>query len=804
MLGKLIPSMGGTGRRVQELPAIFFLSLSVFLAVSLFSYHPEDPSINTITSSDTKIHNLTGIVGSYLSDILMQSFGFASFVFVILFFVVGFYYLIAQLIITRKPIKVLGTFLFVVIFSSLLSLVASKFQIRGATLYAGGIVGEFCSQFLVKYCNVLGAYILVLGGLIASFILATGCSLISFFLFLKHPWQILSQFFRKTISLLHFRFQKTQIITPMAIRSTPWLPPEPKNKFFRFKMPSFRMPSLKSWIPAFAGMTNKKTQVIAPIQSVPIPLTPPPPRYLEGKIKDGSFACTQDDKNTLRMAGKNKLPELPPRNLPPKSLPPQRIPPPDFKNFKLPELSFLQDNPDKEIKVQKNLLLKNSELLEQKLKDFGVEGRVSQVRPGPVITLYEFAPASGIKVSKIANLSDDLALSLSALSVRIIAPIPGKNVVGIEIPNETRQMVSLRDLLENQAFGSQKYHIPIPLGKGALGDPYIADLFRMPHLLVAGATGSGKSVFVNSLICSLLYRFKPDQVRFIMIDPKMLELSYYDDIPHLLLPVVIDPRKASLALKWAVREMEKRYDIMAKIGARNVDSFNQRIEMRSMREKLQEHVEVVQPMPYIIIFIDELADLMMVTPKDVEISIARLAQMARAAGIHLIVATQRPSVDVITGLIKANFPARISFQVSSKIDSRTILDTGGAERLLGDGDMLYLAPGTAKVKRIHGAYISDQEIKQIADFLRAQSAPDYNNSILQWHEEEKDPESPEDDELYQEAVTIVRGSRVASISMVQRRLRIGYNRAARMIERMEMDGIVGPQDGAKPREVLVE
>ena len=810
-------SHGGSPRKSHEYLAIFFLALSIFLGVSLASYNPQDPSINTVSSS-AKIFNLTGIVGSYVSDFLLQIFGLSSYIFSILSCAIGIYLLFTHIFVSKKIAKIIGSFLLVITCASFLSLAIGKFSFRGVSLYAGGIVGEYCTVTLKTYFNFFGASILIIAAFIATFSLATGCRVSQMVYFIRHPTLKLKNLIMKIYYFIQVRTRRTQIVTATTVSTASWLPE--KKKFFRFphiSLPKLRLLSMPK-IPkiSFSFLKRKPaglpTFTPKPIRLAPINLPELPTKELSvkeipknipqtvsevmthvPKEKKGMFYLSPFKKKE-RISG---LPELPPKNLPPRK-------PINFKNFELPDISLLNVNPEKDIKVQKPILLKNSQLLEQKLRDFGVEGRVTQVRPGPVITLYEFAPASGIKVSKIANLSDDLALSLSALSVRIIAPIPGKNVVGIEIPNEGRQMVYLRELLENQAYKSPKYHIPIPLGKTALGEPYIADLLRMPHLLIAGATGAGKSVFVNTVICSFLYRFDPNNLRFIMIDPKMLELSYYDDIPNLLLPVVTDPRKAAMALKWAVREMERRYDMMAKVGARNIDAFNQRIQISSLRIQLEEKYPDATTLPYIIIIIDELADLMMVTPKDVEISIARLAQMARAAGIHLILATQRPSVDVITGLIKANFPARISFQVSSKIDSRTILDTSGAERLLGDGDMLYLAPGTAKLKRIHGAYISDEEIKAICDFLRAQSGPDYNETILRWQEEEKDPEMGEEDDLYKEAIAIVRGSRVASISMVQRRLRIGYNRAARMIERMEADGIVGPADGAKPREVLVE
>jgi S-DNA-T family DNA segregation ATPase FtsK/SpoIIIE len=406
--------------------------------------------------------------------------------------------------------------------------------------------------------------------------------------------------------------------------------------------------------------------------------------------------------------------------------------------------------------------------------------------------MYEFEPAPGIKVSRISNLADDLAMALSAVSIRIIAPIPGKAVVGIEIPNKSRQTVYLRDIIESEIFKSSHSHLTLVLGTTIAGEPYVADLARMPHLLVAGATGSGKSVSLNSMICSILFKATPANVRFLMIDLKMLELSFYEGIPHLLLPVVTNPKNAKAALRWMTDEMERRYSMMAEKGVRNIEKYNQKMQKQEGGETL----------PYIIVVIDELADLMMVSPKEVEEYIARLAQMARASGIHLILATQRPSVDVLTGIIKANFPARISCKVFSKVDSRTILDTNGAESLLGNGDMLFLSPGIGRLQRLHGPYVSEGEIKRVVEFLKQQGAPSYHNEILEEKDEEENGEEEMDDDKYREAVEFVMSRSEASISMVQRRFRIGYNRAARIIERMEKEGIVGPSDGVKPREVF--
>ncbi|GMV42325.1 MAG: DNA translocase FtsK [Myxococcales bacterium] len=508
------------------------------------------------------------------------------------------------------------------------------------------------------------------------------------------------------------------------------------------------------------------------------------------------------------------------------------------KDYQLPPLSFLDYEPPKGEGISREVLKDNARILEQKLLDFGVTGKVVEIHPGPVITMYEFKPAAGVKISKIANLSDDLTMALAAMRIRIVAPIPGKDVVGIEVPNKAREIVYLKEIFSDDAFQRAKSKLMLALGKDIVGYPTTFDLAKAPHLLVAGSTGSGKSVAINSFICSLLYKATPADVRLIMVDPKMLELSVYEGIPHLLLPVVTDPKKAAVALKWAVGEMERRYKLMASLGVRNVAGFNLKIEklleikaheeaalaMRAHESiRLDEEGEEdeddlhfgppepldddepLEKLPYIVIIIDELADLMMVASKDVETSIARLAQMARAAGIHMVLATQRPSVDVITGLIKANFPTRISFQVASKIDSRTILDRQGAENLLGQGDMLLLPPGSSKLIRCHGAYVGEEEIARITSHIKAQAKPQYCMDILKDEGGESLPEEDKEyDEFYDQAVAIVAETRQASISYLQRRLKIGYNRAARIVEVMEREGIVAAATGPGPREVLID
>ena len=473
----------------------------------------------------------------------------------------------------------------------------------------------------------------------------------------------------------------------------------------------------------------------------------------------------------------------------------------DWLDFSLPSFDLLDPKMETAVEIDKDAMYGKAALIEEKLADFGVKGNVVEIRPGPVITMFEYKPAAGIKINKIASLESDLAMGLKAISIRIIAPIPGKDVVGIEVPNESREMVTLRELFESDAFSDQKSMLTLGLGKDISGRSRYMNLQTAPHLMIAGTTGSGKSVLLNAAITSLLYRATPHELKFIMIDPKMLELSVYEDIPHLLHPVVTEPRKAVAALRWLVEEMDSRYAMLSEEGVRDIDSYNRSLESLETEERRQRWL------PYVVVVIDELADLMMISPSDVRDAIIRLAQKARAAGIHIIVATQRPSADVVAGLVKANFPSRISFRVSSKVDSRIILDMGGAESLLGKGDMLVLGSGGSGLLRLQGAFISDDERKRVTDFLRDQGNPVYIREITQNEDDagEGGVDEEEKDELYETALGIIAETGQASISMIQRRLKIGYNRAARIVEIMEKEGVVGPQGAAgKPREVYVD
>lgn len=803
------------GKKIlRELIGILFLAVAVFILVSAASFDPADPSFNQyfVSTEKMEVKNHAGIVGAYVADSLVQVSGST------VFLVAGFIIMAGWGFIRAKSLRYfiryfIVTLLLVVSVGTLLGLYFPEDPLFGKTIKPGGITGYFFSSLLVKYLNQVGSYILVVTLLAVAVLAATKLSINSAVEMIKKGvlflFRVVKHFLLATKELLWDIFSTGSERLGDAIAEKRELWKEKAAERARLKEEE-----------AVMGETE--------------PADSPDKQPIEDFV-DTEFA-PKIVRGVTESAGKNKRKSEKKKDF--------QEPFPflaKVKRYTIPPVSLLEKPPPKTDIQKKNEeeLLTNAKILEKKLEAFGIQGKVVQVLPGPVITMYEYEPATGIKVSKIMNLSDDLALSMRAASVRILAPVPGKAVVGIEIPNLHRETVYLREVLSSDLYQNTKSRLTIAVGNDASGQPVVADLSQIPHLLIAGSTGSGKSVGVNGMICSILLKAKPEEVKFIMIDPKMLELSIYDGIPHLISPVVTDPKKAASALKWVVEEMEKRYQLLSEHGVRNVGGFNRLVKDKKKKKAEMEEEEdseellfrslgerdenlkdqfsefdeepseekVVEPptekLPYIVVVIDELADLMMTSPKDVEFSIARIAQMARAAGIHMIVATQRPSVDVLTGLIKANFPARIAYKVTSRVDSRTILDNMGAEKLLGKGDLLFSPPGTSKQERIHGCWVSDFEVKRIVEFLKKQQKPHYIKDILK-ERMEKDAEVNEDDEfdpLYDQAVALVTSTGMASISMVQRKMRIGYNRAARMIEKMEKEGVVGPSDGVKQREV---
>lgn len=734
--------------RLQEVIFLLLVACAVFLLISLLTYHHHDPGWSS-TGFSKRIMNWGGRVGAWLADIFLFLFGLVAYLFPIMIILVGWMGLHQDESQTKSKEWVFKWLGWVFVIFSSCALVS--FFIQGPIFLpasAGGITGDLLEQGLSKLFNKTGSVLLLATILLCGITFVSGLSWLGMIDYLGE------KVYRCWNYLLSFRLQKS--VNSPAIKAEPRI-----EKIINV-------------------MEAAKNMSITPI------LLPPKPVIVKEKKRVEKIDTTVGG---LKLA---------PGELPPLSLlnsPPLMVDKP-FTNISFEELSLL---------------------VEQRLADFGVEVKVVAIHPGPVITRFELELAPGIKVSKITSLAKDIARSLSAVSVRVVDVIPGKSVIGLEIPNENRELVTLRDILESQRYAQSRSPVSLVLGKDISGNSVVVDLVKMPHLLVAGTTGSGKSVCLNAMLLSMLFKASPEQLRFILIDPKMLELSLYDGIPHLLTPVITDMKDAANALRWCVAEMDRRYRLMAAMGVRNITSYNQKIweamkknqpipmpqNLVNDEESAKAHLE---PLPIIVVVTDELADMMMVVGKKVEDLIARIAQKARASGIHLILATQRPSVDVITGLIKANIPTRISFQVSSRIDSRTILDQQGAEQLLGHGDMLYLPPGAGIPIRVHGAYVADEEVHRVVATWRSYGQPSYLQEVTSEAQDNSDAGdtqgSGEQDPLYDEAVRIVTESRRASISLVQRRLRIGYNRAARMMEEMELAGIVSSMDNNGTREVL--
>ena len=724
------------------------IAVSLFLFISVLSYNQNDSSTNRAV--DGEIYNLLGMPGAFIADPAIQFIGLSSILLAVILFAWG-----TRTICKRQRYNIwaasAASLLALTLFSSFFSMIASP---EWWPFYVG--MGGMAGDLLIEYIPASISDYTIFSALLAIFIPAAFFAL------------------RMNIAEVVWIYKKIALILVASARMVYFI-------------------SIKA--------LNLARRVI---RKEPLKIAEPPP-----EAEDKKDIVEYKKKPKKKKAAKQASLDL------------------DTGEFKLPDMYILTD-PSK-VKQSKTdtspkSLEQNAKLLKKVLEDFGVQGEIVKVRPGPVVTLYELEPAAGTKSSRVIGLSDDIARSMSAISVRI-AVVPGRNILGIELPNITREVVYLRELFENDNYKDKRIKLPIALGKDIGGESVMTDLARMPHLLIAGTTGSGKSVAVNAMILSFLYRLSPEECKFIMIDPKMLELSVYDGIPHLISPVVTEPGKAVVALKWAVREMENRYRLMSNMGVRNITGYNKAIEDaikagKQLERKVQtgfdpetgEPVIEIQPLemvklPFIVIIVDEMADLMLTAGKEIESSIQRLAQMARAAGIHMVMATQRPSVDVITGVIKANFPTRISFQVTSRIDSRTILGEMGAEQLLGMGDMLYMAGG-GRITRVHGPFVDDKEVERVVSYLKSQGAPSYIEDITKEDENNGDFSSVpasgnSEDALYDQAVAIVLRDKKVSTSYVQRQLRIGYNKAANLIERMEREGVISEAGHAGKREVLV-
>jgi len=778
-----MPSETPRSTRLTEFLGLLAFALALMLLISLATYTPRDPVPFFKAGAALPVRNFIGPFGAFLAELLVpQLFGIAALLLPMVLGVAGWK------LFWCKPIdapytKAFGLTTLLLALAAFLALTFGSVVIDAEPVRAGGAVGEILAGLLVVSFNRTGAYIVVATTLFVAVILSTQ---FSFAAFLKGASALLGARLAAIRTVwAHWReTRRKEKLRREVLRKHAQAQREAGGE----SLPRVRKVSLGGEADeAGSGAMQEpvaeelaKAPTLAAPRQRPLVFTPTPAPPVDADVAEPE---EEAEPRPTKKRGRTSAPAAARGNYP--------LPPSSILDERKPDVS-----------LDKSALFERAKLLQNKCAEFGVMGVVKEINPGPVVTTYEFKPDAGVKYSKIVGLADDLALGLQAESIRIDR-MSGRGTVGIEIPNASRETISLREILESDAFVKSPSRLTLALGKTVSGETYVTDLTGMPHLLIAGATGQGKSVGLNCMIASMLYKATPDEVRLILIDPKRLELGVYEDVPHLLTPVVTDPKIAANVLKWAVQEMEKRIRKLASEGVRNIEQFNNIIRAEKGAGSVGADGEEVGPLHYIVIIIDELADLMMVSSREVEESITRLAQMARAVGIHLILATQRPSVDVLTGLIKANFPSRISFKVSARVDSRTILDSIGAEHLLGRGDMLFLPPGSARLIRIHGAFVSEKEIARLTAYLRKAGKPSYDDSVGKEEKRAEASEVDDRDELFDEAVRFVVQSGQASTSMLQRRFRIGFSRAGRLIDMMERDGIIGGADGSKPRDILV-
>ncbi len=765
-------------KRLNEATGLVLLSVGLFLWLSLLSYEAQDPSWNTATGAVRPL-NLTGYAGSYAADLLLQTFGLTAFLFPILALLLAWKWVRSETF-EAPAAKLIGSAAFLLSAGAALSLLPD-WRLFGGTIRLGGAAGLLAAGYLTGSLNIVGAVLLDLTVLVVSLYL-------------------ISSFTMEALGALLVPLMR--FVANLRDRWNTWLDHRAERRKQKLALRLQQAREAQARRSGVQPATPQKTKAGNAPEAEPV-LQP----ALEAEAEEAESIPAEIPICALE----DTPPWEAPTPVPAAVVPAAARPHAPHQVFRLPSTDLLNEPPVRS-EFDQQELKEIAVRVKSKFQEFNVLGSVVQINPGPVVTTFEFKPDAGIKYSRITTLTEDLCLGLQAESI-LIERIPGKPTVGIEVPNTKRDVISLRQILESEEFRNSSSPLTISLGKDINGRIKVAALDSMPHLLIAGSTGAGKSVMINSMIMSILYKSTPDEVRMIMIDPKRLELGLYEGIPHLLTPVITDAKKATNALRNAVLEMERRLRLLAEQGARNIDQYNKKIrKLQEEPRNLFEDEELItkedlRPLPYILILIDELADLMMLEGRNVEESVTRLAQMARAVGMHLVLATQRPSVDVITGLIKANFPARISFRVATRVDSRTILDVMGSEHLLGKGDMLFLPPGTSRLIRVHGAFVTEPEINGVVDFWKQQAQPEYDQTFLlapPKDEGESDAEEPsaEQDAMYEEALRIVLEMGKASTSTLQRRLRLGYGRAARILDMMHRDGVIGPPDGSKPREVL--